>query len=115
MPVFKTPIHASYVIYLSTFSKLAAKTYWKTAIEMCRASGTQLSLLLHPLDFLSGDDAPELKFFPAMNLPTEEKLEFLSEIIETFTDKFEVVNMREHAKTVGGKTLKSLTVQTAKS
>jgi hypothetical protein len=82
---------------------------------MCRATGTQLSLLLHPLDFLSGEDAPELKFFPAMNLPIEEKLEFIGEIIDAFTGKFEVVNMREHAKTVGGASLKSLTVETAKS
>ncbi len=114
LPIFKTPIHASYVIYLSTFSKSLARAYWKTAIELCRASGTQLSLLLHPLDFLSGDDAPELKFFPAMNLPIEEKLEFIGEIIDAFTNKFEVVNMREHAKTVGSESLKSLTVETAK-
>jgi hypothetical protein len=100
LPVFKTPIHASYVIYLSTFSKLLAKSYWKTAVEMCRMSGTQLSLLLHPLDFLSGEDAPELKFFPAMNLPVEQKLEFLGEILKTLTDKFEVVNMRKHADSV---------------
>ncbi len=100
LPVFKTPIHASYVIYLSTFSKLLAKSYWKTAVEMCRMSGTQLSLLLHPLDFLSGEDAPELKFFPAMNLPVEQKLEFLGEILETLTGKFEVVNMRKHADSV---------------
>lgn len=100
LPLFKTPIHASYVIYLSTFSKTLAKTYWKTAVEMCKLSGTQLSLLLHPLDFLSGEDAPELKFFPAMNLPVEKKLEFLSEILETLTDKFEVVNMQKHAEFV---------------
>jgi len=100
LPLFKTPIHASYVIYLSTFSKTLAKTYWKTAVEMCKMSGTQLSLLLHPLDFLSGEDAPELKFFPAMNLPIEKKLEFLSEILETLTDKFEVVNMQKHAESV---------------
>lgn len=75
---------------------------------MCRMSGTQLSLLLHPLDFLSGDDAPELKFFPAMNLPIEKKLEFVREIIDTFTGKFEVVNMREHARRAGTENLKSL-------
>jgi peptidoglycan-N-acetylglucosamine deacetylase len=97
LPVFKTPIHASYLIYLSTFSKTLARTYWRTAIEMCRLTGTQLSLLLHPLDFLSGDDAPELKFFPAMNLPVEEKLKFVGEILEIFSGKFEIVNMREHA------------------
>jgi peptidoglycan/xylan/chitin deacetylase (PgdA/CDA1 family) len=101
LPIFKTPIHASYVIYLSTFSRNLARAYWKTAVKMCKMSGMQLSLLLHPLDFLSGEDAPELKFFPAMNLPIEKKLEFLSEILETFTDKFEVVNMQKHADFVG--------------
>lgn len=101
LPIFKTPIHASYVIYLSTFSKSLAKAYWRAAVEMCRMTDTQLSLLLHPLDFLSGEDAPELKFFPAMNLPIEKKLEFVSEILEIFTGKFEVVNMREHADFVG--------------
>ena len=65
---------------------------------MCKMSGTQLSLLLHPLDFLSGDDAPELKFFPAMNLPVGQKLEFLSEILETFAESFSIVNMRKHAE-----------------
>jgi peptidoglycan-N-acetylglucosamine deacetylase len=105
LPIFKTPIHASYVIYLSTFSKLAAKTYWKTAVEMCKLTGTQLSLLLHPLDFMSGEDAPELKFFPAMNLPLEQKLNFLSEIIETFSSKFEIVNMKKHADSVREKNL----------
>ncbi len=103
LPIFKTPIHASYVIYLSTFSKTLARTYWKTAVEMCRLTGTQLSLLLHPLDFLSGDDAPELKFFPAMNLPIGQKLEFVREILETFSSKFEIGNMRRHAESVNNK------------
>jgi peptidoglycan-N-acetylglucosamine deacetylase len=102
LPIFKTPIHASYVIYLSTFSKFAAKAYWRTALEMCKITGTGLSLLLHPLDFLSGDDAKELKFFPAMDLPIEKKLEFTGEIIEAFTNKFEVVNMQQHAASVSG-------------
>ncbi len=108
LPIFKTPIHASYVIYLSTFSKTLAKTYWRTAVEMCKITGTQLSLLLHPLDFLSGEDAPELKFFPAMNLPVEKKLEFVSEILETFAEKFEIVNMRRHAESVNTETVKIL-------
>jgi len=97
MPGIKTPIHASYVIYLSTFSKTAARAYWKTALAACRLAGVQPSLLLHPLDFLSGEDAPELKFFPAMNLPIEEKLEFVNEILTSYTNNFDVVNMSEHA------------------
>jgi hypothetical protein len=101
LPVFKVPIHASYLIYLSTFSRLAAKVYWRTAVELCRMTGTQMSLLLHPLDFLSGDDVPELKFFPAMNLPLETKLKFVSETLQTMQNSFDVVNMSEHAKLAG--------------
>ena len=100
LPVFKTPIHASYLIYLSTFSKALAKSYWKTALKMCKMTGVQPSLLLHPLDFLSGEDVPELKFFPAMNLSIEKKFEFVSEILEVYAKEFEVVNMRKHADSV---------------
>lgn len=100
LPVLKTPIHASYVIYLASFSKRAARFYWRTALRMCRLTGTGLSLLLHPLDFLSAEDAPELEFFPAMDLPAAEKLEFLGEILDGFGRHFEIVNMREHARRV---------------
>lgn len=105
MPVFKVPIHASYVIYLSAFSKIAARMYWKTTVEMCKLTGTQPSLLLHPLDFMSESDAPELKFFPGMNLPLERKLEFVSEILETLDKSFSILNMRQHAKAVANQTL----------
>jgi hypothetical protein len=98
LPVFKTPIHASYVIYLSTFSKFAARQYWSMALKMCRSSGVQPSLLLHPLDFLSGDDAKELEFFPGMAMNVDEKIKFVDELLERYADEFDVVNMSEHAR-----------------
>ena len=55
MPVFKVPIHVSYLIYLATFSPFAAKMYWRISLALCRATGVQPSLLLHPLDFLCGE------------------------------------------------------------
>ena len=97
-PVVKTPIHMSYLIYLSTFSVAAAKAYWKTALAMCRATGVQPSLLLHPLDFLSDDDISELKFFPGMNMPAARKLNLVSGFLKAYTDSFDVVTMREHAE-----------------
>jgi len=100
LPIFKTPIHASYVIYLSTYSKFAAQTYWKTAMRMCKFFGVQPSLLLHPLDFLSKDDAPELEFFPGMDMPIDEKLEIVSEIVTTYCSNFDVVTIRKHARSV---------------
>ncbi len=96
-PVVKTPIHMSYLLYLSTFSRIAAKTYWISALSMCRVTGVQPSLLLHPLDFLSGDDISELKFFPGMGVPMTQKLEIVSDILRAYTDSFDVVTMREHA------------------
>lgn len=96
-PIVKTPIHVSYLVYMSTFSRSAALLYWRTALAMCRATGVQPSLLLHPLDFLSGDDATELKFFPGMNVSIDEKLVFVSDALSAYTSSFDVVTMRRHA------------------
>lgn len=103
-PVVKTPIHLSYLLYLSTFSTAAAIAYWRAALAMCTVTGVQPSLLLHPLDFLSGDDAPDLKFFPGMNVRTEDKLAFVSDALALYAERFEVVTMREHARLVRNNT-----------
>ncbi len=99
-PIIKTPIHATYLLYLSAFSPLAAKAYWRSAVAACSLTGVQPSLLLHPLDFLSGDDIAELKFFPGMNMPIEKKLELINGFLDTYTRSFDVVTMREHANSV---------------
>lgn len=103
MPIVKFPVHASYIIYLSTFSRALARMYWRTTVELCRLTNTQPSLLLHPLDFLSGDDVPELKFFPGMNLRAEVKQSIVSEMLETLSARFDLVNMCEHAESVRAK------------
>ena len=100
LPVFKTPIHFSYLLYLATFSELAAKTYFKTALRFCVVNRLAPSLLLHPLDFLDGTDAAELKFFPAMNLAAEKKMELLSDFLESFSKHYALKNVREHAREV---------------
>ncbi len=97
LPIFKTPIHASYIIYLSTFSKTLARYYWRLAMALCRITGTQPSLLLHPLDFLSDADRPALRFFPGMTMPLGQKLNILNEMLDTMSAKFNIVNMGEHA------------------
>lgn len=97
MPIVKTPVHVSYLIYLSTFSPALARAYWKTALSLCSATGVEPSLLLHPLDFLCGDDVPELKFFPGMNIGLDRKLKFLSWVLETYSERFDVGTMIRHA------------------
>ncbi len=108
LPMLKTPIHASYLLYLSTFSRIAARNYWKMALRMCLMTGIQPSILLHPLDFLNGEDVPELKFFPAMNIPIEEKLSLIREIVDDLDSKFSIKTMKEHARSLANKTVKVL-------
>ncbi|MBK6750665.1 MAG: polysaccharide deacetylase family protein [Pyrinomonadaceae bacterium] len=108
LPIFKTPIHASYLLYLSTFSKTAARFYWKSALAMCRMTDVQPSILLHPLDFLTGDDVPELKFFPAMGMQIEQKLSLMAEFIDEFAARFSITTMREHAQSLANQPIKAL-------
>ena len=77
MPVFKIPIHFSYLVYLASFSPALARLYTRTAITMCRITRTEPSLLLHPLDFMGGEDDTDLAFFPAMNMATDKKIDLM--------------------------------------
>jgi hypothetical protein len=74
--------------------------YFKIAMGLCRLTGIQPSLLLHPLDFLNGDDVPELSFFPAMRLASNKKLALVDHVLSMLTDTFTVVTVAEHAQEV---------------
>jgi hypothetical protein len=100
MPLFKVPIHASYLLYLATFSRRLALLYFRFALALCRWSGVQPSLLLHPLDFLGCDDTGDLSFFPAMNVPAEKKVQLLGAVLDRLADRFDLVPLREHARAV---------------
>ena len=115
MPLFKVPIHVSYLLYLATYSRAAAKAYWSTSLALCRMTGVAPSLLLHPLDFLGCDDEQDLSFFPAMNVPAERKLSLISDVLDSFTRHYDVRTMREHAAASEvGQTSKSVEAMPAK-
>ncbi|MCS6873826.1 MAG: polysaccharide deacetylase family protein [Pyrinomonadaceae bacterium] len=96
-PILKTPIHVSYLLYLAEFSESLAIAYFKSAINLLKKLGIHFSLLLHPLDFLSGEEVHELKFFPAMSMPTAKKLEVLNRIFDLLDNSFTVVNIAAYA------------------
>ncbi|MDJ0927452.1 MAG: polysaccharide deacetylase family protein [Gammaproteobacteria bacterium] len=100
MPVFKIPIHLSYIIYLARYSRLLALTYFRFAIQMCRLSKTEPSILLHPLDFLGSDDDDDLRFFPGMDMPKDTKLDLLSEVLAILQTRYQIVTVEEHAKRI---------------
>jgi hypothetical protein len=97
LPVLRTPIHLSYLLYLGGFSPGLARCYLRLALALCRQAGIGPSLLLHPLDFLDGDEVPELAFFPAMRRPAEQKLREIGEHLTAFCQRFQVVSVGEHA------------------
>jgi hypothetical protein len=102
MPLFRTPIHVSYLFALACISRNVAYRYFNAALKLCALTGIAPSLLLHPTDFLGCDDVNELDFIPGMRLPTEQKLEFVSEILRRLSDQFTVLKLQQHATRLAG-------------
>ncbi len=100
IPVIKTPFHLSYLLYLSGFSMALMEAYLNLAIGMCKIAGTQPSYLLHPLDLIGGDKAPQLKFFPGMDISSEKKVEVFSRIMTKLGRHFQLVSMSRHAEKI---------------
>jgi len=96
-PLLRVPIHLSYVMYLAGVSRALARLYLRTALGLCRLTGVEPSILLHPLDFLSGDDVPSLRFFPSMNLPVAQKTAVVEHCLGQLTRHFSVHSVGEHA------------------
>lgn len=97
-PLVRAPLHLSYILYLARVSPHLARAYLHTTLTMCQAARVEPSFLLHPLDFLSGDTCPALRFFPAMDMPIERKLGVTGEVLDFLAQRFDVVPMGEHAR-----------------
>jgi len=102
LPGFKIPFHFSYLLYLAKFSPSFAMVYFRMALALCRLTGTQPSLLLHPLDILGGDDVPALKFFPAMDSRQTLKEECLTRALSYLRETHTVCTLYEHAALAEG-------------
>jgi peptidoglycan/xylan/chitin deacetylase (PgdA/CDA1 family) len=97
MPIFRLPIHLSYILYLSEFSSSLAASYFRMSLQLCHMTGVSPSLLLHSLDFLGSDDKIGLNFFPGMNLVAGRKVELVSRVLDIYSKQFNVVCMKQHA------------------
>ena len=98
MPIFKLPFHQSYLIYISSLSKRLMKMYLSFSILLCKLTKTPPSYLLHPLDLIGSDDAPELAFFPGMNIQSDKKIEIFEMALKKLKNHFELLPMGEFAK-----------------
>jgi peptidoglycan-N-acetylglucosamine deacetylase len=97
MPIIKTPFHMSYLIYLSRFSRTLMEGYLRGAIALCRRGGVSPSFLLHPLDVLDADQAPQLTFFPGMDVPGAAKRALVRQVLGILAQHFTLVPMSVHA------------------
>ena len=114
-PFVKTPFHASYLLYLASFSEMAAKAYLSCAVTACRMSSVEMSMLLHPLDFMGSDDETGLDFFPAMNMTVDRKVGLMKTFLSKMADKFDIITMREHAAHAESKQLSDRSIQLART
>jgi hypothetical protein len=93
LPILKIPFHFSYILFLASTSTWLARMYFRTSLTMCRLTRVPPSLLLHPLDFLGKDDAPDLRFFPGMNLHARFKTAFLRSLFRSLEHAYDVVEV----------------------
>ncbi|MFG0265408.1 MAG: polysaccharide deacetylase family protein [Rhodopirellula sp. JB055] len=100
LPFLRAPIHFSYVTFLASFSVMAAKTYFTSALRLCRMTGTSPSLLLHPPDFLGCEDDSDMAYFPGMKMKRETKLSFMRWALAKFARDFDVRTMLDQSQTL---------------
>ncbi len=95
LPLLRTPIHFSYLTFVAGHSVTVAKTYFRSALAMCRQFGVAPSLLLHPPDFLGCEDDVDLAYFPGMKMKRAAKLEFMRWALGEYAAQFEVKTMHD--------------------
>tara|TARA_R110002049_G_scaffold2750_2_gene21716 strand:+ start:591540 stop:592532 length:993 start_codon:yes stop_codon:yes gene_type:complete len=100
MPLTRTPIHFSYFTFLASFSKLAAKSYFSTALRLCQMTKTPPSILLHPPDFLGCEDDSDMAYFPGMKMCRAEKLEIVRWALQKLARSFDVRCMIDQLKQI---------------
>ncbi len=106
MPMFKIPIHFSYLHWMAGGSEAVASSYFAASLRICQLGGISPSLLLHPLDFMGGDDVGELAFFPGMNQTSTEKMHRMQRFLTTLANRYEVEPMGAHATRLQDATLR---------
>ncbi|MEN3943842.1 polysaccharide deacetylase family protein [Prosthecobacter sp. SYSU 5D2] len=100
MPLLRTPVHLSYLLFLAQYSMPLARMYWDMAVALCRLTQVSPSLLLHPTDFLDASDVPELGFFPAMRVPAEKKIELVRHTLSSLRRHWGTATMGQTAQSL---------------
>lgn len=102
-PVVRTPFHFSYLHYAAEKSELLARFYLQASLRLCRLNRIEPSMLLHPLDFLGGDEEPELAFFPGMKQAGAVKRRRLQNYLASLANCFTLQTQGEAAAKLDGR------------
>lgn len=102
VPFARVPFHQSYIVYLAAFSRRLALGYFRTALAACRVDGVEPSILFHPLDWLDGEEVPELRFFPGMQLSVTRKVALLQDSLRLLKQSFSMETMGAQALRLDG-------------
>lgn len=103
IPLLRTPFHFSYLHYAAEKSALLARVYLELALRMCRVFQVQPSMLLHPLDFLGGDEEPDMEFFPGMKQTGATKRARLLQYLGRISREFQVQTQGEAVAALDGR------------
>lgn len=102
IPMFRLPMHLTYVHFLAEISPALARTYFSFALLMCRLFRVSPSLLLHPLDFLAADELPELACFPGLGSNGAAKRSMTHWCLRQFKRTFAVTSLDEFTANISG-------------
>ncbi|NND15746.1 MAG: polysaccharide deacetylase family protein [Eudoraea sp.] len=100
MPIFRIPIHLTYLVYISSISKGLMKLYFGSALLLCRLTRTRPSFLIHPLDLISSDQIDGLETFPGMDVPSDKKTEIFRYVLERLVKHYTLVPMIDYADAI---------------
>jgi len=110
MPLFRIPIHLTYLVYLSALSEQLMFFYLKCAIYLCKLTRTSPSFLIHPTDLLGYDMITGMEFFPGMQIPSHKKSAIFKKVINIFARHFTLVTMEEHVTGIWEKNVKNVVI-----
>jgi hypothetical protein len=96
MPVFRFPIHLTYIHYLAGVSSRLARLYFRSALLACKAFGVAPSVLLHPLDFLAADALPDLARFPGLGPDSARKRDLTEIVLRDLQATFRLLSLEEY-------------------
>lgn len=101
LPVFRLPIHLTYINYLGDLSETLAQTYFSAAARLLHETRTPPSLLLHAADFIGSDDNVSLDFLPGMKRKSSLKMATIKSIFRTYNKYFDVTGIRRYIENYG--------------